>query len=399
VTLATPRNIPFPLLLALRYLKSTRRDAFASFLSAVASIGIALGVAALILSLAALSGFQELVKGEVLARTPQVAVELAVDADPAAALTAALEVRGVTGGSVVVRGRGWLVADPGARPVEIVGFLDALPATFPGAAGAPEGLYLDAGLAAAWGLGPGTRVTVVSPRPTLTPFGPQPRARTLPVAGSFEQPRAQEERSRLALPLSIADGLLGEPPRRLELSTATLAAAERVARRLPEALPPGSRIETWREINRPLFFVLALEKAMTFVAVALIVLVAALALVADLALVIASKRAEIGMLGAMGATPATLSRAFLLLGAMLAGIGLLAGVALGAGGAAVLDRYELIALPGQVYIFDHVPFLVRGVDVAAVAGLTLALALAFSLYAARRAAAIDPVTALSGAAR
>jgi lipoprotein-releasing system permease protein len=138
---------------------------------------------------------------------------------------------------------------------------------------------------------------------------------------------------------------------------------------------------------------------MTFVAVALIVLVAALALVADLALVIASKRAEIGMLGAMGATPAALARAFLLLGAMLAGIGLAAGVALGAGGAVVLDRWRLIALPGQVYIFDHVPFLVRGGDVAAVAGLTLALALAFSLYAARRAAAIDPVAALSGAAR
>ena len=399
MTLATPRNLPFPLLLALRYLKSTRRDAFASFLSAVASIGIALGVAALILSLAALSGFQELVKGEVLARTPQVAVELPAGADSAAALAAARGVRGVTGGSVVVRGRGWLVADPGTRPVEIVGFADAVPATFPGAAGAPEGLYLDAGLAAAWGLGHGRSVTVVSPRPTLTPFGPQPRARTLPVAGTFEETRTQEERSRLAIPLAVADGLLGAPSRRLELTTAGLAAAERVARRLPAALPAGSRVETWREINRPLFFVLALEKAMTFVAVALIVLVAALALVADLALVIASKRAEIGMLGAMGATPAALSHAFLLLGAMLAGIGLTAGIALGAGGAVVLDRYRLIALPGQVYIFDHVPFLVRGGDVAAVAGLTLALALAFSLYAARRAAAIDPVTALSGAAR
>jgi lipoprotein-releasing system permease protein len=393
------RDLPFPLLLALRYLKSTRRDAFASFLSAVAAIGIALGVAALILSLAALSGFQALVKGEVLARTPQVAVELPADADAAAALAAARGVRGVTGGGLVVRGRGWLVAGPGARPVEIVGFAEAVPATFPGAAGAPEGLYLDGGLAAAWGLAPGRTATVVSPRPTLTPFGPQPRARTLPVAGVFEEPRTQEERARIALPLSIAEGLLGRPARRLELTTAGLDEAARVARRLPAVLPAGSRIETWREINRPLFFVLGLEKAMTFVAVALIVLVAALALVADLALVIASKRAEIGMLGAMGATPAALARAFLLLGAMLAGIGLAAGIALGAGGAAVLDRYELIALPGQVYIFDHVPFVVRGGDVAAVAGLTLALALGFSLYAARRAAAIDPVAALSGAAR
>jgi lipoprotein-releasing system permease protein len=365
----------------------------------VAAIGIALGVAALILSLAALSGFQRLVKGEVLARTPQVAADLPEGADAGAALAAALAVEGVTGGGVVVRGRGWLITGGSARPVEMVGFAGGLPATFPGAAGSPEGLYVDDGLAGLWGLSAGQPLTVVSPRPTLTPFGPQPRARTLPLAGVFEEPRGQEDRSRIALPLAVADGLLATPPRRLELSTADLGDAGPAARRLAAVLPAGSRIETWREINRPLFFVLKLEKMMTFLAVSLIVLVAALALVADLALVIASKRAEIGMLGAMGATPAALSRAFLLLGAMLAGLGLALGVVLGAGGALVLDRWELIPLPGQVYLFDHVPFALRGADVGAVCALTLALALVFSLYAARRAASIDPIAALRGAGR
>ncbi len=380
-------------------MKSTRRDAFASFLSAVAAIGIALGVAALILSLAALSGFQRLVKGEVLARTPHLAAELPEGADAGAALAAALGVEGVTGGSLLVRGRGWLITGGSARPVEMVGFAGELPATFPGAAGSPEGLYIDDGLAGLWGLSAGQPLTVVSPRPTLTPFGPQPRARTLPLAGIFEEPLGQEDRSRIALPLAVADGLLATPPRRLELTTVDLDAAGAAARRLAAVLPAGSRIETWREINRPLFFVLRLEKMMTFLAVSLIVLVAALALVADLALVIASKRAEIGMLGAMGATPAALARAFLLLGAMLAGIGLVLGLALGAGGALVLDRWELIPLPGQVYLFDHVPFALRGADVGAVCALTLVLALAFSLYAARRVASIDPISALRGAGR
>lgn len=386
--------MPFPLLLALRYLRSTRRDAFASFLSAVAAVGIALGVAALILSLAALSGFQALVKDEVLARTPHVEVELPAEADAGAALAAAEAVKGVEAVRSVVRGRGWVVVAGTVRPAEVVGFEGGVPRSFPGAAGLPAGLYLDDVLTVALGLEPGEPVTLVSPRPTLTPFGPQPRTRSVALAGSFEATRGQEERARVAVPLAVADSLFGRPPRRLEITTAGLEAAPAVARRLAGTLPAGSTLRTWADINRPLFFVLRLEKAMTFVAVALIVLVAALALVSDLALLIASKRGEIGMLGAMGATPAELSRAFLLLGAMLAGLGLAAGLTFGIGGAWLLDRYRVIDLPGQVYIFDYVPFLVRPTDIVAVTVVTLGLALTFSFYAARRAAGIIPVAAL-----
>jgi lipoprotein-releasing system permease protein len=96
----------------------------------------------------------------------------------------------------------------------------------------------------------------------------------------------------------------------------------------------------------------------------------------------------------MGASPGLVRRTFLLLGAMLAGVGALLGTALGVGGAWVLDRYRLLSLPGDVYIFDHVPFLVRPADLAVVLALTVALAVAFSLYAAQRAAALDPVEAL-----
>jgi lipoprotein-releasing system permease protein len=140
--------------------------------------------------------------------------------------------------------------------------------------------------------------------------------------------------------------------------------------------------------------VLRLEKAVMFVAVALIVLVAAFALVADLALIISSKRAEIGMLGAMGAPPGLVRRTFLLLGAFIAGAGAALGSALGVGGSWALDRYRLLALPGDVYVFDYVPFLVRPADLAIVLSLTVVLAVAFSLYAAQRAAALVPVEAL-----
>ncbi|HXO20256.1 MAG TPA: FtsX-like permease family protein [Thermoanaerobaculia bacterium] len=389
------RNLPFPVLLALRYLRSTRRDAFASFLSAVAAGGIGLGVAALILSLAVISGFQEALRGEILGRTPQIEVDLPAGADALAARAAALAVPGVRTAQVQVTGSGWLVSRGKVQPIEMVGFEGRVPASFPGAAGRPEGLYVDNALAVRWGLSPGQTLEVVSPRPTLAPLGgPQPRVRSLPLAGTFRSGRAQEERERVALPRSVAETLLGTGERRLDLAAADLDAALEVARRLPPALPRGSEVRTWQELNRPLLFALRLEKVMMFVAVFLIVLVAELALIADLALIISSKRPEIGMLGAMGANASQLRRAFLLLGGLVAGIGTLAGAVLGVGAAWVLDRYHLLPVPGRVYFLDYVPFLVKGQDLALVLALTLGLALLSSLYAAERAASLDPVEAM-----
>src|SRR5690349_417018 len=106
------RSWPFPVLLALRYVRSTRRDAFASFLSAVAAGGLTLGVAALILSLAVISGFQEALRGELLGRTPQIEVDLPTGLSAEAAVAAREAVRkvpGVLAAQVQVRGGGWVV--------------------------------------------------------------------------------------------------------------------------------------------------------------------------------------------------------------------------------------------------------------------------------------------------
>ncbi|MBW8877800.1 MAG: FtsX-like permease family protein [Acidobacteria bacterium] len=388
------RRLPFPAVIALRYLRSTRRDAFASFLSAVAAGGLALGVAALILSLAVISGFQSALRGELLGRTPQIEVELPPGADAEGARDAVRRVAGVTSAQIQVRGGGWLVDQGKVQPVEMVGFDGRVPRSFPGAAGLPEGLYVPKSLAARWGLRPGKVLEVVSPKATLTPLGPQPRVRSLPLAGTYEGGRTQEERERAALPRSIAETLLGTADRRLDVEAADLDAALDVAARLPTALPKGSAVRTWKDLNRPLLFALRLEKLMMFVSVSLIVLVASLALVADLALIISSKRPEIGMLATLGATPAALRQAFVLLGGLVAGLGLLVGTVLGVGGAWVMDHYHLLPVPGRVYFLDYVPFRVEPQDLIVVLLLTLGLALASSLYAAQRAAALDPVEAL-----
>ncbi|HEY9421296.1 MAG TPA: FtsX-like permease family protein [Thermoanaerobaculia bacterium] len=393
---------PFPVILALRYLRSTRRDAFASFLSIVAAGGLALGVMALILSLAVISGFQDALRSELLGRTSQIEVELPPEADAEAVREAVRKVEGVTLVQILVRGGGWVMEEGKVQPVELVGFDGRVPRSFPGAAGKPEGLYIPAPLASRWGLetqdgraAPGQDIQVVSPRPTLSPLGPQPRIRTVPLAGTYEGGRTQEEKERIALPRRVAETLLGTAERRLDVEAEDLDEAMDVAARLPAVLPEGSEVRTWQDLNRPLLFALRLEKLVMFVAVSLIVGVAALALVADLALIISSKRPEIGMLGTMGATPADLRNAFVLLGGLVAGSGMLLGTILGVGGAWAMDRYQLLPVPGRVYFLDYVPFLVEPWDLVITLALTFALALASSFYAAQRAAALDPIEALT----
>jgi lipoprotein-releasing system permease protein len=388
-------RLPFPAILALRYLKSTRKDAYVSFLSIVAAVGIGLGVMVLILSLAVISGFQEALRTEILSRTPQIEVDLAPGSDPAAVRQAVLAVPGVHSAQVQVEGNGWLLSRGKVEPVELVGIAGRVPASFPGAAGKPEGLYVEGALAARWGLRVGQVIQIVSPKPTLAPIGgPQPRVRSLPISGTFQSGRTQEEQERVALPLAVAESLLGTAELRLDVAAADLDAALGVAERLPAVLPRGSEVRTWKDLNRPLLFALRLEKVMMFVAVFLIVVVAELALMADLALIIASKRPEIGMLGAMGASAGQLRRAFLLLGAMVAGLGAATGAGLGALAAFVLDRFKLVPVPGRVYFLEYVPFLVKGGDLVLVLVLTLGIALLTSLYAAQRAAALDPIEAM-----
>lgn len=391
-------SLPFPAILALRYLKSTRKDAFVSFLSLVAGLGLALGVAALILALAALSGFQEVLIGQALSHTPQIEIRLPPEADVDEVRRRVEAVPGVEAVQALVRGPGWLrIGGRGAQPVELVGIEGALPPSLTGAAPRPvrEGLWIPEDLAARWALEPGERLDLASPRPTLTPFGgPQPRVRTVPLAGTFTFSGDRQETVPVALPWGIAKSLLAPIQVRLEIDAGGFDEAPAVARAVTEVLPPGAQVATWQELEGALFFVLNLEKTLVFVGVSLIILVASLALVASLSLLIANKRHELGALGTLGATPRTLSRAFLLLGGLLGAAGALLGLVLGGTAALVLDRFQVVPLPAGVYFLDHVPFRLEMDDLGWTLGLTLTLALGASLYAARRVSAITPVEVL-----
>ncbi|MCP3957808.1 MAG: ABC transporter permease [bacterium] len=392
-------GLPLPWILASRYLWGGRRDAYVVFLSVLAIVGIAMGVAALILVLGGLSGLQDFLRSDVLSRTLHVEVELPPDADAAALCRSLGEIGGVVEAQPILRGRGWLLFGGTAVHVQAVGFEGLLPRSFPLARGSatPEGdngVYVGDALARRWALEVGDLVDVVSPRPTLTPFGPQPRSHRLRLAGIFRTGRTEDDDQRIAVPLQVARRLFGAHESRIEIKTANLEAALEIADEVTLAVPEGSRVRTWRELNRALFFALKLEKVVMFAALLLIVTVAAVALTTVLALLISSKRGDIGMLLAMGATEGQMQLAFLLHGSLLGAIGLLIGGSFGIGGAHLLDRFRLITPPGDIYFLDHIPFLVELGDLAAVLVATVALIGASTLYAARRAAALGPVEAL-----
>lgn len=400
-------SLPLPLLLAARYLKSSRRDAYVSFLSLLAGGGIALGVAALVLVLSGLAGLQAFLRSDVLARTPHVEVELPAGEDAAAIRDSLLETLAadarapeVEEARVLIRGRGWMLVGGSSIDVQVIGYSGTLPALFSQteqevSESLGSGIFVSEHLANRWALELGSRVDLVSPRPTLTPMGPQPRLIGQRVAGTFQRGQTEQYEERVAVPLDVAKRLFGSRLQRIELHSTGLEDALDLAAAVEGLLPEGSRVATWQDLNRGLFFALKLEKRLMFISVFLIVPVAAMALITVLALLVSSKRHEIGMLHAMGARPKDLRRAFATLGMTLAGAGLLVGGALGILGALMLDHFELISPPGDVYFLDHVPFVVQGSDLLAIAGATLMFTMASTFYAARRAAAAGPLEALS----
>ena len=397
--------------IAVRYFRSTRADAHIRVLSTLTAGGLAVGTAALVLALAALAGFQNLLLEDLARHTPALQIEFGGGSVPGSALQGAATAdavrglaelaaatNGVAGVQELLYARGWLADDDRPFAVEVLGYEKAPPLWIPVQSDATSGLIVPASVSLRMGLAVGDMVRVVSPRPGLTPVGPRPRIRMLPVDLIYMSDRADDTDDPVLLPLEQASALFARGDRRLDLTLAPEADPEQVGDFLRRGIDPSvATVTTWRQANRALLFVLRLEKGLVFSAVALIVAVASFALLAALSMVLSSKRAEVGVLAAMGAPPARLQWVFLLLGALLSVGGAGFGGAAGAGLAAFLDRYRLISTPSDVYVVDYVPFLVRGTDVFVVLVVTVLFTAAAAVIGARKASLLRPVEAMRSA--
>jgi lipoprotein-releasing system permease protein len=375
---------------ALRYLAASRRRAHVALISTISILGLAVGVAALVISLSLLSGFQDRIRAQMAQRSPHLRVSPtrgATLADPARVAEALGSLAGVARVDPAIEGRGWA----SGRAIEStlpVRYRNAPSGELPAAApGAPPPARVSAAAATRTRTAPGELLTITSSRMRLSPLGPIPVAVVVRVA-EVRRASALERTPDVELPEETARLLSGVTTgaRAYEARLSNPARADVAARAVAMILGPEYRVETWRELNAPLSFALRLEKAVIFATVALVIVVAALTIVSNIALTVVEKKRDLGVLTSLGATPGSLARIYLILGAVIGATGTGLGIAIGVSSSILLDRYEIVSLPADVYLLTHVPFAVHPGEVALVAAFAFVTAIAAAVLPARAAA-------------
>ncbi|HPC81886.1 MAG TPA: FtsX-like permease family protein [Thermoanaerobaculaceae bacterium] len=372
------------LLLAGRYLGGLRRRTHVAAVSGISFGGMALGAAALVLTLALLEGFQHTIRAQLAQRGVHAVLRPRAGAtlpggDWLARLRARhpeLELRAIAGGSV------WCTVPGEATPAELE-VVDSL-----------SRVEINRVLAARLGVGAGSWMAIASPRLVLTPLGPLPLRSRVEVE-RVTALRPGEDRAIVRVGPQLGQALLGAAgPRVVEVRSPDPGRAWDVASHVQASVPDGVEVVSFRDLNRPLLAALALERVMIGFGVALIMAVAALNLLCNLALLAAEKRLDGALLQAMGLEAARVRWLYVLIGLVVGAAGGLAGTAAGAAAAWLLDATRALPLPAGVFIVSHVPFRVTPGAAAVVVGVSLAAAVAASLPPALAAARGDVVEGL-----
>jgi lipoprotein-releasing system permease protein len=419
---------PYEVRVGLRYLRGRRRRGL-SLIAAICMAGLALGVMALIVVLAVMTGFEHDLRAKILGVNAHLwilrAGERGIEA-PEAIVGRVRATPGVIGAAPFVLGQVMVSGERGSagavvRGVDLeaeaqaadplrhlrLGSPEAIRRAFRGPAseGEPAPILLGRTLAANLGAGVGDQVTLLSPvGGGLTPLGFAPRMRGFRVAGIFDVGMYEYDAGLAYVPLPAAQAFfrLGGAVTGIEVRLADLYRAGQAGAALERALGPPFYARDWMQMHRNIFRALKMEKVLMFLILVMIVLVAAFGIASNLIMTVMEKKREIAILKAMGATAPGLLRIFLVEGLVLGLVGTSLGLA---GGLLVVWRLPVIqrgvewllgfpVFPADVYFLDRLPARILPGDVAAVVGVALLIAAAASLYPAWRAARLDPVAAI-----
>jgi lipoprotein-releasing system permease protein len=390
--------------IARRYLWTARKRAHTAFLSLISMLGLAVGVATLLISIALLSGLQGQIKKQLMEQSPQLLVEPAGSntIDRAPEIVAAAKAEGLADIRAYVSGIAWGSNEEQrrGRPMRVRSIAEGHePEADPAARGSqlwdsdePE-IYLTRSFAGSLGLRAGDAVTVIAPRMRLTPFGPVPVMRRFRVT-RIVLPMEHDEGTDGWLDYQNAKSLFAtaEGPTTIEMY-GRHEQAEAIQSSLAGQFP-NAQFKTWKEINRPLFLALRLEKIVMFATISLIIFVAALNLVSSLSMLILEKRPSVGVLRTLGATEGNILSVFMQLGLLIGISGTLAGNLLGIGVAYLADTYQLIKLPPGLYFTSYLPFSLDVQDVVGVNAVAIFLSVIATWYPARIASRLDPIAAI-----
>ena len=415
-----PSQLPFELLIGWRYTRagrSTRRNGVISFISGVSMLGIALGVAALIIVLSVMNGFQKEVRDRMLSVVSHIEIYSAAGAlpDPAQTIREARANPEVMGAAPFISMQALLARGEDMKGALVRGIDPALePQVTDMAGGAQQavlarlvpggfGIVLGGELARNMGVHAGDQVTLIAPGGQVTPAGVVPRLKQMTVVGTFESGHYEYDSALVFLHIEDAQRMFRlEGPSGVRLKLRDLQQARVVGRQLAQQLSGDMLVRDWTQRNRTWFAAVQVEKRMMFIILTLIVAVAAFNLVSTLVMTVTDKRADIAILRTLGASPGSIMGIFVVQGAMVGVIGTVAGLLLGLGVALNIDvivpalEHALGAhfLPQDIYVISRMPSDPRAGDIVPVALISLVLSFVATIYPSWRASQVNPAEAL-----
>ncbi len=414
-------NWPYEIRIGWRYTRAGRagrRNGFISFISGVSMLGISLGVAALIIVLSVMNGFQKEVRDRMLGVIAHVEIH-AADGQPiedwqALARRAAQDPQVkaaapfVAAQALVARGedmRGTMIRgispadEPGVTPLAAKLRDGELATLQPGQWNVLIGLQMARSL----GVAPGDTIALVTPGGQTTPAGVVPRLKQVTVSGVFEAGHYEYDSGLVLMHIDDAARLFRTGgPQGIQLRLADQQAAREVSARLGSQLGTAFLVRDWTRTNAAWYDAVQIEKRMMFIILTLIVAVAAFNLVSTLVMTVTDKQSDIAILRTLGASPRSIMAIFMVQGATSGVIGTLGGLALGLAVAfnvgvivPALERlFNASFLPGSIYLISSMPSDPQAADIVPIGLISLALAFVATLYPSWRASRVNPAEAL-----
>jgi lipoprotein-releasing system permease protein len=408
---------PFEWMVALRYLRSRRKEGFISVIAGFSFIGIMLGVATLIIVMAVMNGFRQELFSKMLGLNGHVVVH-SLDPNFSDYDTVAANVRAVSGVKLalpLIEGQ-VMVSTPNSSSGALVrglreNDLKQLQAVSEGIRfGTLDGFDQNPGVAIGTRLANdlnvkvGDQITLLTPRGASTALGTAPRVKRYPVSAIFEIGMSEYDSSILFMPLNEAQ-LYFSKPDSVTVLEVVLDSPDEVSKLGPQIIAAGGPsiyISDWRQRNQTFFTALQVERNVMFLILTLIVLVAALNIISGLIMLVKDKGSDIAILRTMGATRAAVMRIFFITGASIGVVGTLAGLALGILVCLNIERIrEFVAwvtdtelFSPELYYLSQLPAEMDTGETASVVIMALVLSILATLYPSWRASRLDPVEAL-----
>jgi lipoprotein-releasing system permease protein len=400
----------FELLVATRYLKAKRKQAVISLITVISIIGVAAGVAALIIALAINAGFRADLTKRLLGAQPHVTLqsrdrprgitdymrvvkEAEQDPDVVAAAPAVYQ-------TVLLTGSG------GNKGVVMKGTIPEMETRMSALSdnmveGSLKDFHDDSviigkELAKTLGTFKGDHLQIITAETHMTPLGELPRSRVVEVVGLFSSGLYDYDSSWIYVPLPTVQRLLGlgDLVQVVDVKVKDVEQANVIGQRLVARLGESFDFTDWMALNQSILQALRLERVVMFITIGLIVLVAALNIVSTLIMMVLEKTRDIAILLSMGATSENIRRIFILQGVIIGVIGTVCGVIIGQIVCHFADKYHLINLAPDVYTISYVPFRAAPVDSVIVAAAAILISFLATLYPSAAASKLQPVEAL-----